>query len=144
MGAIVVGVDYTGESQAALEVGIEEAARPGATLILVHHVHLGSSPDPVAEWQRLGEALLDRAEAQATQSGVENRRVLDVGSQSAAQVMLRAAAAPDVELIVIGARRRARVGKALMGSDAQQVIMGATVPVLTVKDLHGRPGITVS
>lgn len=46
--------------------------------------------------------------------------------------------------IVVGARRRTSVGDALMGSDVQQVIMGAEIPVLTVKDLHGRPGITVS
>jgi nucleotide-binding universal stress UspA family protein len=143
MGAIVVGVDYTGESQAALEAGIEEAVRRSATLLLVHHVHLGGSPDPVTEWQRLGEALLARAEAQAAEAGVEARAILDLGSQSAASVILRTAEAPDVELIVIGARRRTRVGKALMGSDAQQVIMGAEVPVLTVKDLHGRPGISV-
>lgn len=143
MGAIVVGVDYTGESQAALESGIEEAVRRSATLLLVHHVHLGGSPDPVTEWQRLGGELLARAEAQAAEADVETRAILDLGSQSAASVILRVADNPDVELIVIGARRRTRVGKALMGSDAQQVIMGAEVPVLTVKDLHGRRGIPV-
>jgi len=141
MGAIVVGVDYTGESQAALEAGIEEAVRREATLVLVHHVHLGGTPEPVAEWQRHGEALLARAEAQAAAAGVGTRRVLELGTQSVASVILDAADAPEVELIVIGSRKRTRVGKALMGSDAQQVIMGAEVPVLCVKDLHGRPAL---
>ncbi|SCC52993.1 universal stress protein [Arthrobacter sp. NIO-1057] len=39
----------------------------------------------------------------------------------------------DAQLIVIGVRSRSRVGKMLMGSDAQAVILGASVPVLSVK-----------
>jgi nucleotide-binding universal stress UspA family protein len=37
------------------------------------------------------------------------------------------------ELLVIGARRRSPVGKALMGSVTQTVILDANVPVLVVK-----------
>ncbi|MFJ2620340.1 universal stress protein [Glutamicibacter sp. NPDC087344] len=36
-------------------------------------------------------------------------------------------------MIVIGVRARSRVGKILMGSDAQNIILSATVPVLSVK-----------
>ncbi len=37
------------------------------------------------------------------------------------------------EVLVIGARRRSPVGKALMGSVTQTVILEATIPVLVVK-----------
>jgi nucleotide-binding universal stress UspA family protein len=37
------------------------------------------------------------------------------------------------ELLVIGARRRSPVGKAFLGSIAQNVILDADVPVLVVK-----------
>jgi nucleotide-binding universal stress UspA family protein len=38
----------------------------------------------------------------------------------------------SADLIVIGLAKRSRVGKALMGSDAQRVLLGATTPVLSV------------
>jgi nucleotide-binding universal stress UspA family protein len=138
VGAIVVGVDYTGESQAALEMAIEEAGRRGAILHLVHHVHIGSDAGTLVRWQEQGAALLARALEQTAAAGIEARTTLEFGSQSVAAVILAASEDPEVELIVIGSRKRTRVGKALMGSDAQQVIVGAEVPVLCVKDLHGR------
>lgn len=139
MGAIVVGVDHSGESQAALEAAIEEAVIRGSSIVLVHHVHAGSSPESIGEWQRHGEALLERSQVQAAAAGLDVRVVLDIGSLSASSALLRIAEGDAAtELIVIGTRRRSRVGKALMGSDAQQIIMGAEVPVLTVKDLAGR------
>jgi nucleotide-binding universal stress UspA family protein len=39
----------------------------------------------------------------------------------------------DADLLVIGARRRSPVGKALLGSVAQGVILEANLPVLVVK-----------
>jgi nucleotide-binding universal stress UspA family protein len=41
--------------------------------------------------------------------------------------------AVDADLLVIGARRRSPVGKALLGSVAQTVILEAKLPVLVVK-----------
>ena len=37
------------------------------------------------------------------------------------------------DLLVLGARRRSPVGKALLGSVAQTIILEASVPVLVVK-----------
>jgi nucleotide-binding universal stress UspA family protein len=39
----------------------------------------------------------------------------------------------DVELLVIGARRRSAVGKLIMGSVTQSILLRADVPVLVVK-----------
>ena len=39
----------------------------------------------------------------------------------------------DVELLVIGARRRSPVGKLIMGSVTQSILLRANVPVLVVK-----------
>ena len=50
-----------------------------------------------------------------------------------ADELLRVAAEEKVRLIVLGMRRRTPVGKLLMGSVAQRVILGAVCPVLTVK-----------
>jgi nucleotide-binding universal stress UspA family protein len=40
-------------------------------------------------------------------------------------------------LIVVGARRRSRVGKLLMGSVTQNIILEAGIPVLVVKTPAG-------
>jgi nucleotide-binding universal stress UspA family protein len=39
----------------------------------------------------------------------------------------------SADLLVIGARRRSPVGKALLGSVAQTIILQANIPVLVVK-----------
>ena len=36
-------------------------------------------------------------------------------------------------VVVVGARRRSPIGKALLGSTAQSVVLGASSPVLVVK-----------
>jgi nucleotide-binding universal stress UspA family protein len=40
---------------------------------------------------------------------------------------------PDVTLLVVGVRKRSPIGKAVLGSIAQRLILDADVPVLAVK-----------
>ncbi|MBT1191220.1 universal stress protein [Rhodococcoides kroppenstedtii] len=40
---------------------------------------------------------------------------------------------PEVTRLVIGIRKRSRVGKALLGSTSQRLLMLSPVPVLTVR-----------
>ncbi|AFR51315.1 universal stress protein [Gordonia sp. KTR9] len=42
----------------------------------------------------------------------------------------------SADLIVVGLRRRSRVGKLLLGSNAQRILIDAEVPVLAVKAAH--------
>ena len=50
-----------------------------------------------------------------------------------ADAVLDLIAGTDVELVVIGARRRSPVGKMIMGSVTQSIILRADVPVLVLK-----------
>ena len=59
-----------------------------------------------------------------------------IGSDVAEQV-LSVAADTDAEMVVIGLRRRTPVGKLIMGSVAQRVLLGAHCPVLAVKPAGG-------
>jgi nucleotide-binding universal stress UspA family protein len=40
---------------------------------------------------------------------------------------------PEVTLLVVGVRRRSPIGKAVLGSIPQRLILDAAVPVLSVK-----------
>ena len=53
--------------------------------------------------------------------------------QEPAEDLIAAAEEFGAELIVIGLRRRSPVGKLLMGSDAQRILLDSPVPVLAVK-----------
>lgn len=50
-----------------------------------------------------------------------------------ARELLTAMERPDAELLVIGIRHRSPVGKLLMGSVSQQVLLDCPKPVLAVK-----------
>ena len=86
--------------------------------------HTASVRDDVAA--ALAEVSIDQLDwdlALAPGAGVENTaaHILDLADQAGA------------ELLVIGARRRSPVGKFLMGSVTQTIILTAGVPVLVVK-----------
>ena len=53
-----------------------------------------------------------------------------------AEQILDTATEVGAELIVLGTRKRTPVGKFLLGSTIQKVILDATAPVLCVKAAH--------
>lgn len=60
-------------------------------------------------------------------------RQVDQGVGTVAEVILAAAEETGAELIVVGQRRRSAVAKAVLGSTAQRVLLGADCPVLSVR-----------
>jgi nucleotide-binding universal stress UspA family protein len=116
---IVVGYSASAEGRAALERATSEATLRGSELVVVH-----TAPDAdIAELTKELEA-----------SGVPHE-VRSAGDDALdpAEELLRAAEASDAEFIVIGLRRRSPVGKLLLGSNAQRVLLDAACPVLAVK-----------
>jgi nucleotide-binding universal stress UspA family protein len=55
------------------------------------------------------------------------------GAQDAAAELISTAEATAADFIVIGLRRRSPVGKLLLGSNAQRILLDAACPVLAVK-----------
>jgi nucleotide-binding universal stress UspA family protein len=130
--AIIVGYVPTPEGVAALDSAIEEARRRGRRLVVVNSSRGESLVDPRfatgAEW--------DSVERRLTESGVEHELAQLVGSKDAADQILALARDLNAELIVIGLRRRTAVGKFIMGSQAQTILLHAECPVLAVKSVH--------
>lgn len=124
MSSVVVGYVPKPEGEAALSTAITEARLRGADLIVVN-----------SHRARTGEGEPDLGEARATldASGVTyDIRQLTRGFE-AAEDLVSVAEAADAELIVIGLRRRTPVGKLILGSNAQRVLLDAHCPVLAVK-----------
>jgi nucleotide-binding universal stress UspA family protein len=67
------------------------------------------------------------------QEGIEHLVLQPVRGNDAANEVLEAAEKYRAELIVIGLRKRTPVGKLIMGSTAQQILLEAACPVLAVK-----------
>lgn len=117
-GAIVVGYTPKAEGLAALERALTEARRRSARLIVVNSA---SSDEP------------DDLPGRLRDSGVDYEIQAARGALDPAEMLIAAAEGADADFIVIGLRRRSPVGKLLLGSNAQRVLLDASCPVLAVK-----------
>jgi nucleotide-binding universal stress UspA family protein len=66
-------------------------------------------------------------------AGVDHEVRQLVRGMDPAEDLVNVAAELSAELIVIGLRRRSPVGKLILGSNAQRVLLDAPCPVLAVK-----------
>ena len=131
MGTVVVGYVPKPEGEAALSKAIEEAKLRDAKLVVVNSHRGGSEFDSSASTQadRDLEAVKKRLEA----AGVPFEVRQLVRGFEPAEDLISIAEANDADLIVIGLRRRSPVGKLILGSNAQRVLLDAHCPVLAVK-----------
>ncbi|KGN36306.1 universal stress protein [Knoellia subterranea] len=122
--AIVVGYIPTKEGAAALTRAGEEALLRKTDLVVINSNRDGAGEDS-EELSKLGEDL----KAQGVTVTV---RQLIRGNEPA-EDLIAVADELDAELIVIGLRRRTPVGKLILGSNAQRILLDAPCPVLAVK-----------
>lgn len=124
---VVVSYVSTREGEAALTAAIDEAQRRSSRLIVV--LARGGRGDEQTTLESEADALRDRLDHADIAYEVQPvRRGRDVADD-----MVEIAEAHHAELIVIGLRRRSPVGKLLLGSQAQRILLDATCPVLAVK-----------
>ena len=126
---IVVGYVPKPEGRAALDRAIEEAKLRGGRLIVVNASRGDTFVDPgFAPVQEI-----ELVKSRLVESGVDHElRQLIRGNEPAEEVV-ELAEQLGAELVVIGMRHRTAVGKFLLGSTAQRILMDAPCPVLAVK-----------
>lgn len=128
--SILVGALPSREGRAALRVAVDECLVRGTDLDVVATTAEGPGfdDDDKAAW----EGRLRQAEERLTGAG---HKVVthDSGDDDMAQALVSRADSLGSDLIVIGLRRRSPVGKLLLGSNAQRVLLEAGCPVLAVK-----------
>jgi nucleotide-binding universal stress UspA family protein len=71
--------------------------------------------------------------AELAATGIPHRIHDTDGTLEPAEELINAAESLDADFIVIGLRRRSPVGKRLLGSNAQRVLLDASCAVLAVK-----------
>ncbi|MEI8081778.1 MAG: universal stress protein [Actinomycetes bacterium] len=127
---VVVGFIENAEGAAALEAAIAETQRRNAHLILVNSAKGGREDEQHVVSTRLA---VERASAELAELGLDFEVVEFARGNDPATDLLDVANANGAELIVIGLRRRSAVGKLLLGSNSQTILLGADCPVLAVK-----------
>lgn len=126
MPVIVVGYVPKPEGRAALRRAVGEAELRGAALVVVQS-HRGE------QVPRELDADIADARGRLEQLGLPfDYRHTEVGLEPA-EHLVSVAVEAGAEFIVIGLRRRSPVGKLILGSNAQRVLLDAPCPVLAVK-----------
>jgi nucleotide-binding universal stress UspA family protein len=128
-GTVVAAYAPRPDGRAALRRAAQEARLRGMRLVVVNASRgdalvdpAFAAPDDVAEIRTwLADAGVDHEFRQLSSGGEPAEQVVEIAEKAGA------------ELIVIGLRRRSPVGKLLLGSTAQRILLDATCPVLAVK-----------
>jgi nucleotide-binding universal stress UspA family protein len=131
MGKVVVGYVPKPEGEAALVQAIAEAKLRGADLVVVNSHRGGASYDKEAAEQLDRDMAAVGARLDAAGVTYEIRQL--VRGFEPAEDLISIAEANSAELIVIGLRRRSPVGKLILGSNAQRILLDAHCAVLAVK-----------
>lgn len=129
--AIVVGYVATKEGRAALRRAAEECQLRQCKLIVINSQRGGKDFD--AEESLKFEAELERVQQALADAGLEHEVRQLVRGNEPTEDLIAIAEEEGAEFIVIGLRRRTPVGKLILGSNAQRILLDATCPVLAVK-----------
>lgn len=147
---ILVPLDGSHTSEMGLKEAIRLAKNQKATLRLIHVVdelvvmpstegaiYLGDMLEGLRE---AGKRILKQALAQVRRHGLRAQSVLleTVGAR-AADLVVRQAKKWGADIIVLGTHGRRGVRRLVMGSDAEQIVRTASVPVLLVRS-RTKPG----
>lgn len=126
----VVGLKPDIENQQLLDLALS-VLEPGGHIHLVSFVQVPTQEDELVRLEAVKRQLKTAADGLR---GSEHEVTFDarVVSVGVGAELARIASSMKADLLVIGLVKRSRVGKALLGSDAQSALMNSTCPVLAV------------
>lgn len=127
---VLVGYVPTPLGEATLRAGVEEARRRAEPLVVVNM----SRDDVLVDARRAASDDLARVERDVAELGVAVEVVRIEEGNDPATAIVAAADERGASVIVIGLRHRTPVGKLIMGSAAQRILLEANCPVLAVKE----------
>jgi nucleotide-binding universal stress UspA family protein len=128
---IVAGFLRSPEGRAALQRAIEESRLRDAELLVVHSMR-GGERDELENVLTYREEF-EELEKQLAEEDIRYRLVEYARGNAPSEDLLQAAEDENADMIVIGIRRRTPVGKLILGSNAQDILLHADCAVLAVK-----------
>jgi nucleotide-binding universal stress UspA family protein len=128
---ILVGYDGSNSAKDALNLAKSHAKALGASVAVVTSMQKGTESERKDIEQ--AERGLDYAKSLIEEDNIVCNTHLLIRGLSAGEDLVEFAKENKVDEIIVGVKRRSKVGKLLMGSTAQYVILQAPCPVVTVK-----------
>ncbi|MGZ5891079.1 MAG: universal stress protein [Caldimonas sp.] len=139
---ILVPVDGSPTSMRGLDEAIKLAKLTGAAIRLVHVVdqltfatgYETYTGDVVGMLREAGEQILGEAKARVEAAGIAATTFLcETFGTRVCDLVIDQARQGQADLIVIGSHGRRGMGRLMLGSDAEQILRMAPVPVLVVR-----------
>jgi nucleotide-binding universal stress UspA family protein len=128
---IMVGFDGSNVSKAALKLAAERAQAFDAQILLVQSM-VGGPEVPKRNFEN-AERELGYQKSQLKNKNIACESLLSIRGLEPGEDLVRLAKEQQVGEIILGVKRRSKVGKLIFGSTAQYVILNAPCPVVTVK-----------
>ena len=128
---IMVGYDGTNSAKEALNLAKDHAKIFAASVDVVTSMQKGTEHQ--REDIEQAERGLEYAKSVFEDATIECNTHLLIRGLSPGEDLVDFAAENEVDEIIVGVKRRSKVGKLLMGSTAQYVILQADCPVVAVK-----------
>jgi nucleotide-binding universal stress UspA family protein len=127
---ILVGYDGSDLAKRALNLAQDHAKAFGAEVIHVLHSKVTDLPE---KQHKLDEQDMDDLRSSVEKEGLLCETHLLIRNMEPGPHLVQFAEEHGIDEIVVGVKMRSKVGKLLMGSTAQHVILQAPCPVVSVK-----------
>ncbi len=128
---ILVGYDGTNAAKEALSLAKEHAKAFGGTVNIVTSMEKGTESQ--REEIEQAERGLEWAKSVFEENDIDCKTHLLIRGLMPGEDIVQFAEENEADEIIVGVKRRSKVGKLLMGSTAQYVILKAKCPVVSVK-----------
>ena len=128
---ILIGYDGTNAAKEALNLAKVHAKSFGAAVDIVTSMEKGTENE--RENIEQAERGLEWAKSSFDENGIACSTHLLIRGLAPGEDLVQFAKENNTDEIVVGVKRRSKVGKLLMGSTAQYVILQAACPVVCVK-----------
>ena len=128
---ILVGYDGSNSGKEALNLAKNHALALKGEVEVITSMQKGTEKDQ--EDMDQAKRGLEYAEALFKENNIPCKTHLLIRGLTPGEDLVEFAKENNIDEIVVGVKRRSKVGKLLMGSHAQYVILNAHCPVVTVK-----------
>ena len=128
---ILVGFDGSNVAREAVALAAAHANAFKAEVIIAHSM-VGGPEIPRKDFED-AENELEYEKNKLLDKKIPCKSILSVRGLGVGEDLVQLAEENNVEEIIIGVRRRSKVGKLLFGSNAQYIILNAKCPVVSVK-----------